>query len=71
MKNLTFTVKGMHCSSCEKIIKMDLEDLQGITNIQIDHKTGKGSLKFDPNLISQDKIMEVINNTGYEAKLAD
>lgn len=71
MKNLTFIVKGMHCGSCEKIIKMDLEEIKGIENIQIDHKTGLGSLKFDPKLVTQEKIIEVINNTGYEAKIAD
>lgn len=66
MKNLIFTVKGMHCGSCEKIIKMELEELQGLEDIQIDHKTGQGSLKFDPNIVTQDKIVTAIKNSGYE-----
>lgn len=67
MENLVFTVKGMHCMSCEKIIKMELEDLEGVKEIKIDHKTGQGSLKFDTQSISQDQIIKTINDAGYEA----
>ena len=67
MKTLDLKIKGMHCVSCEKIIKMELEDMPGVENMQIDHKTGKASLQYNPDITSSGKIIEVISQAGYEA----
>ena len=35
-KQIYFTVKGMHCSSCEILIKDELSGLSGVNDIKID-----------------------------------
>lgn len=64
-KSISFSVAGMHCKSCEILIKNELTSLPGITTVAIDHKTGKGMLTLDGEKITHDDILEAIKKTGY------
>lgn len=62
----TLTIKGMHCKSCEFLIKDSLEEI-GVKNIKIDYKTGKLEFEFNEKEINLEKIKEVIKSAGdYE-----
>lgn len=65
MKNINLKIKGMHCKSCEAVIKMELEDL-GITECEIDYKTGKATITFDENKANTEQIKSTIKKQGYE-----
>ena len=54
----------MHCESCSKIIEMELEGKVESTNI--DSKSGKAEINFDPKKISERQIVEIINKAGYK-----
>lgn len=69
MKKYTFQVTGMHCSSCELIIKEELAELPGVSDVIIAHKTGIGSLKLDTKLNSTKDVLGAIKKAGYEAVL--
>ncbi len=58
-------IKGMHCKSCELIIKEELSSLNSVKCISIDFKTGKLNLEFDDSKISMSEIKDVINREGY------
>ncbi len=64
MKKITFDVKGMHCRSCEILIKEALED-KGV-KAEISFKTGKLNTEFDDKKITENKIKEIIRKEGYE-----
>ena len=59
MKNekntVKFSVNGMHCKSCEMLIKDEISDIPGVETVSVDHKTGDGYLtafqEIDRNLI--------------------
>lgn len=68
---LSFSVKGMTCSSCEMLISEELQEVKGISDITISHKTGQGSLLYDPLLVTDDMIRQAVSKAGYEAILAD
>lgn len=68
---LSFNVKGMTCTSCEMLIKEELEGVKGVSGIAINHKTGKGSLMYDPASVTGDMIRKAVKNAGYEAILPD
>ena len=65
VKNLTLTVKGMHCSSCEQLIKMALEDL-GISKVAADSRKGMVMLEFDPARNKVEQIKAAIEKEGYK-----
>ncbi len=68
---LSFNVKGMTCTSCEMLIKDELGDVKGVSDVTINHKTGKGSLTYDPALVTGDMIRRAVKSAGYEAVLAE
>lgn len=69
MATLKMTIKGMHCESCIKLIKMNFEDLNGIKNSSIDLKSGRASVDFDEGLTNKKEIAEAVRKAGYSAEL--
>lgn len=71
MNSITFQIDGMHCGSCETLIKDELAEIQGITDIQVNYKTGKGMLKLDSQKSNTTDIIAAISNAGYTARILD
>lgn len=70
MKQLIdFTVQGMHCGSCELIVKNELSELVGVSNVQVDYKTGKGTLQLDTERTHPQEIPAAIKKAGYSATI--
>lgn len=63
-KTTNLNIKGMHCKSCEALIKMELEEI-GVNKINIDHKTGKASIKYNEDKVSLEEIKSTIKKQGY------
>ncbi|MEE9525797.1 MAG: heavy-metal-associated domain-containing protein [Candidatus Woesearchaeota archaeon] len=66
MKNIKIKTKGMHCSSCEMLVKDSLEDLEGIEKAEADFKSGIINVEFDEAKVSEDNILQIIKSEGYE-----
>jgi Cu+-exporting ATPase len=69
MKKTLIKVGGMHCSSCVTIINRLLSKQEGIINSSVNFSTEKASVEYDPNMISEAEIIEVIKSKGYTAGL--
>ncbi len=63
---MVLDVRGMHCKSCEMLIKDVLEEI-GIKS-DVSHEMGTVTVVFDENKITKDQIREAIANEGYEVK---
>jgi copper chaperone CopZ len=66
MKNIKVKTKGMHCPSCELLIKDSLEELKGIKKAEADHKSGIIEVDFNETKTSIDNIKKIIETEGYE-----
>ncbi|KKQ01958.1 MAG: Copper-translocating P-type ATPase [Candidatus Roizmanbacteria bacterium GW2011_GWA2_36_23] len=66
-QTIRLKVKGMHCQSCEVLIKDELTALSGVENIGIDHMTGNSTLILDNEKNSVEDVINTIKNAGYEA----
>ncbi|OGM74512.1 copper-translocating P-type ATPase [Candidatus Woesebacteria bacterium RIFOXYB1_FULL_38_16] len=68
MKNkknkVNFEALGMHCKSCELLIKDELANISGVEIVSVDHKTGKGYL-VSKNEIDEALILKAISDAGY------
>ncbi len=70
-RKIDFQVKGMHCQSCEALIKDELTDLKWVKDIIISHKTGKGSLVATSKKITDEKIIDAVKTAGYSASIGE
>lgn len=68
-RKIDFQVKGMHCQSCELLIKEELTSLKGVKEVMLDYKSGNGSIVTSDHLVTDKKIIEVIRNAGYQGKM--
>jgi len=66
---LTFLIEGMHCGSCEIIIKNELSELLGVSEISVDSKLGIAELTLDNSKNSIEDVVLAIKQAGYNAEL--
>lgn len=62
-----FKILDMHCSSCALTIDMDLEELDGVKSAKTSYAKAELEIEFDPEKISEEKILETIQKSGYKA----
>ena len=48
MKELEIKVKGMVCEGCENRVKNALSTIDGVDNVEANHKTGIVTVKLQP-----------------------
>ncbi len=59
-----FHIKGMHCSSCAKLIVSELEDK--VTKLKVEDN-GNAIIEFDEKKITEQQIKDIIKELGYQA----
>jgi copper chaperone len=65
MTAVVMKVKGMSCQHCVMSVTKALNQLGGITNVQID--IAKGEVRFDNTKgVTSDQIQKAITDAGYE-----
>lgn len=62
---MEITVKGMSCGHCAAAVTKALEELPGISQVQVDVSSGRVTFA-DANPISQEELARVIKAAGYE-----
>ncbi|MFA6526303.1 MAG: heavy metal translocating P-type ATPase [Candidatus Buchananbacteria bacterium] len=64
-KKIFLKVEGMHCASCETIIKEELAELQGISDTAVNVQAGSVELVLDESKNSKDEVVATIKKAGY------
>ena len=67
MTNIKLKTTGMHCPSCEMLVKDSLEELKGVKKAEVSHKSGIVEVDFDEKT-KQEEIIKVIEEEGYKVK---
>ena len=64
----TFTIVGMHCTSCAINIDFELEDLEGVKESKTHYAKQKSVVRFNPDKVTHEQMIAVITHLGYEAR---
>ncbi|KAK6947765.1 hypothetical protein RJ641_001238 [Dillenia turbinata] len=62
-------IKGMTCTSCSTTVESALQEINGVKKAQVALATEEAQIYYDPKVLSYDQLLEVIENTGFEAIL--
>jgi copper chaperone CopZ len=65
MNTLKFKLQGMHCESCVKISKMNLSDINGVKEVELDLASGEGKLTSDRE-IALSEVEAAMKDTEYK-----
>ena len=60
-------ISGMHCSSCEKMVAMALEDVEGVKLLSISSNKGEAKLQVE-NDAALALAKKAIEAEGYKIK---
>ncbi len=63
---VTYTVKGMTCASCVASIEKSLNAIEGVYSVNVNLGTSKVAVSFDEDRVSPKRIVETIENAGFE-----
>lgn len=70
IKKVILKINGMHCTSCAMNIDGELEDTEGVVSSNTNYAKSTTEVSFDQKRLSEDQIIEVIKNVGYEVTTA-
>jgi len=68
-KNRVVYISGMHCASCEMLIKDSLKKVSGIEDVKISHRKGLAQVACNCEEFPWQEIEASIKSAGYEASL--
>lgn len=69
-KELTLSITGMHCTSCETLIGEELKAIPGVVGVHIDHQKGIGHVTIDRD-VPREQIIAAVKAAGYAATITD
>lgn len=61
----------MHCASCAALIEISLKNKKGIENVSVNLLTNTATMIIDDNQIKTADIVQIIENLGYKAEIAE
>lgn len=64
-----FKIDGMHCSSCAMNIDMELEELEGVKEVNTNYAKQFSEVAFDNDQVKVEDIVKSVEKTGYKATL--
>ena len=66
VKDYTFKIKGMSCSSCANRLERLVQKMEGIEGASVNFATEKLTIKLDADVTSYSQLKEVVHSAGFE-----
>lgn len=64
----TLKVSGMTCGHCEKAVKNALEDLSGVSGVEVHLDTGHVDVTYDKSEVTIEAMKEAVEDQGYDVE---
>jgi len=65
-RNTQIKISGMHCAACAQAIQKALSKAEGVKKARVNFATETAYVEYDDEHIDEEKLKEVIRNTGYD-----
>jgi len=67
LEELTLSTPTIQCGMCQKTIEVGLSKVAGVSQPQVDLKTKKTTLSYNPEKTNVKSLEKVISELGYQA----
>ncbi len=68
LKKIDVNISGIHCKSCKTLIETEIDILDGVNSVSVDHQSGEASIEFDDEKVKEEKIFKEIEKLNYKVK---
>ncbi len=65
MEVINLNVQGMSCGACSGRLVKVLEKKDAVDSAEASHEDNSCRITFDPEKISRDELVEIVNGTGF------
>ncbi|HKC65481.1 MAG TPA: heavy-metal-associated domain-containing protein [Pyrinomonadaceae bacterium] len=65
-KTATIHIEGMHCKMCSESVAKALKATDGVEKVEVSFEKGVAVVQYDDQKVSETKLREIINNTGFK-----
>lgn len=65
MNTITIHIEGMHCGSCEALVREALEELDGVESVDVSHSRGTAKIVYDESVVSPETLKAAVEQQGY------
>ncbi len=62
-------ITGMDCEVCAGVIQRKLLESRGVVRAEVRYPAGSATVEFDASQMNTEKLIAVVNSTGYKASL--
>jgi mercuric ion transport protein len=69
--SVVLKIDGMDCKGCAAGLEATLAHTKGIHKAKVLFDEGKGVVKYDPEVIQPEQIVELVDETGFTATLVN
>ena len=66
-----FCVEGMTCEGCVRTVTAAIQEVPGVTDVEVSLKAGQAVVVGNPEKVSAQAVIAAIEKAGCEASLAD
>lgn len=57
----------MHCNICSTSVTKALKATAGVEKVEVSYEKGEAVIQYDDAKVTEEKLREVINGTGFKA----
>ncbi|HLR22059.1 MAG TPA: heavy metal translocating P-type ATPase [Tissierellaceae bacterium] len=69
LEKTVLLVEGMTCASCAASVEKALRKVQGVEDVNVNLATNKATIEYASGVVSEDTLVEAVDNAGYGAKV--
>lgn len=66
MDKKTYSIKGMHCASCVRVLERSLKKVDGVSDAVVNLATEQAIISFDTKKVNTAKLASAVAGVGYE-----
>ncbi|HQS59274.1 MAG: hypothetical protein B7Y56_13920 [Gallionellales bacterium 35-53-114] len=66
MEILTLNIKGMTCGGCVKSVTTVLQQLPGVTGVDVSLEQNNAAIKYDPSKVQPAQFKAAIEDAGFD-----
>jgi len=68
--NLTLSITGMSCGSCQRHVQQALVSVDGVQSAVVDLANARAEVVCEPGRVSPEQLVAAVEAEGYGASLA-
>lgn len=66
METKVLKIEGMSCGHCQSAVTKALQELAGVSKVDVDLNGGTATVAYDPAKVTDAALKEAVEEAGYE-----